>query len=222
MKIIPAFILFIFIRLSAPAQVVVSVDKINAVYIGLDNPISVAVPNVRSEDLIVSTIGGTITGERGNYILRPSDNEQSKEMVVNVSYYKAEKLIAAGQKTFKIKRFPDPVLLFSNLEEGDYIKANLIGRKIIHAESWVNMEHTWHSPDVGKVTVLNFTIDLNSCSQTFTHFNNGMQMDSTSLALVQKANTGDRITISTDEYYGPVGKGKNKLVARYYIIDKKE
>ena len=49
-----------------------------------------------------------------------------------------------------------------------------------------------------------------------------MQMDSTSLALVQKANTGDRITISTDEYYGPVGKGKNKLVARYYIIDKKE
>ena len=70
--------------IAEPSEAVISADKMNVVYRGLDNPISISVPGVGDKD-ITPTVGKgnklTKTGN-GKYILNPGSG---KEVTINVS-----------------------------------------------------------------------------------------------------------------------------------------
>ena len=216
MKKILLFILLIVTCFSASAQVVISADKMNVVYAGLENPISISIERIKNKRLVVWTQDSIIKGNDGKYILKVPDSFKKNEVVVNVGYHKGKKTIFAASKTFRVKRI-EPLLMLGLLSEGDYTKAKILEQKIVRIDLYPGF-----FIDGIKPTIKNFTIDVNSCSQVYTHPNTGPKLDSISLSYIEKANSGDRITISTDEYYGPTGKGKKKLVARYYIVEKKE
>jgi N-acetylmuramoyl-L-alanine amidase len=94
------------IKNQAAHEVVIALDKMNMLYIGVDNPVSLAVSGYRSKDLIVSIQNGTITGKDGKYIARVS-NINPAEIIIETIENGKRKLL--GKQTYRVKRVPDPV-----------------------------------------------------------------------------------------------------------------
>ncbi|MEA3496400.1 MAG: GldM family protein [Bacteroidota bacterium] len=122
-------------ELSSP---VVSVDKMNVLYIGLDNPISVAVPGIASEKLVLEPDFGTIKDTNGNYTWDISDIDKNKKEVHLKIFVKIdeenEKL--AGEKTFRVENVPEPKASVNDVSIGYFAKekvADIDSLKIILA-----------------------------------------------------------------------------------------
>ncbi len=94
-----------------PSNAVVSADKMNVVYRGLNNPISVSLPGVGDNNLNVSAAGGSLTGSRGKYTLRPG---AGKIATINVSAKLSSGKTVNSKATFRIKDIPAAVGLVRN------------------------------------------------------------------------------------------------------------
>ncbi len=86
-----------------PGDAVVSADKMNVVYRGLDNPISVSLPGVSDNNLRVSASGGTLTGGKGKYSIRPAGGNVA---TINVSATLSNGKSVNSKATFRIKDIP--------------------------------------------------------------------------------------------------------------------
>ncbi len=86
--------------------VAIALDKMNVFYIGVDNPVTIAVPGVPADKLLVTIDHGTITGNNGRYIVRVA---QTGETTITVAIIKNEKKVLLSSQLFRIKRIPDPV-----------------------------------------------------------------------------------------------------------------
>jgi GldM C-terminal domain len=84
----------------------VAADKMNVLYIGVDNPVTIAVANTSPTSVQVAGEGVVITGSEGRYNARVT-----QVGLVNI-------LVTANGKTekhpFRVKRIPDPVVGISN------------------------------------------------------------------------------------------------------------
>lgn len=86
---------------------VISVDKNNYVYAGIENPISIAVPGVQSDQISVEVEGGDIKKiDDSRYSLMP--NPKSKEAVIQVFSGKSNSKTSHGSIHFRIKQIPAP------------------------------------------------------------------------------------------------------------------
>ncbi len=86
-----------------PSTAVVSADKMNVVYRGLDNPISVSLPGVSDNNLKVSASGGRLTGSGSKYSIRPGSGNTS---IINVSAKLSSGKTVNSKKTFRVKDIP--------------------------------------------------------------------------------------------------------------------
>jgi len=86
-----------------PSNAVVSADKMNVVYRGLDNPISVSLPGVGDNNLKVSASGGRLTGSRGKFSLKPGTGNLA---ILTVSAKLSSGKTVNSKATFRIKDIP--------------------------------------------------------------------------------------------------------------------
>ncbi len=95
--------LFFFSILLNAQTVVIANDKMNVFYLGIHNPVSVAVEGVADEKIKVSTDNGVIIKkERGRYDAIP-DVSGIGNIIIE---WEGKKEI----KPFKVKAFPDPLI----------------------------------------------------------------------------------------------------------------
>lgn len=85
-------------------NVVVTCDKNNDLYIGVDNPISVAVENYPSNQIIVKADHGTLEGSGWRYFYRGTEPGG-----VSITVYKKSNLKEIGSWHFRLRYIPDPV-----------------------------------------------------------------------------------------------------------------
>ena len=86
-----------------PSSAVVSADKMNVVYRGLDNPISVSLPGVGANNINVSASGGVLSGSNGKFSSKPGGGN---EAVVNVSAKLSSGKTVSSRAVFRIKDIP--------------------------------------------------------------------------------------------------------------------
>ncbi|PQJ75154.1 gliding motility protein GldM [Polaribacter gangjinensis] len=86
-----------------PSSAVVSADKMNVVYRGLDNPISVSLPGVGANNINVSASGGALSGSNGKFSLKPGGGN---EAVVTVSAKLSSGKTVTSKAVFRIKDIP--------------------------------------------------------------------------------------------------------------------
>ena len=93
-------------------SVTVAADKMNVLYVGVDNPLSISAAGVPSNQLQVTATGVTLerTGT-GKYSAKPT---RVGEAVITVSGGG----LAPTAFTYRIKRIPDPVLYMGNRKGG--------------------------------------------------------------------------------------------------------
>jgi gliding motility-associated protein GldM len=86
-----------------PGDAVVSADKMNVVYRGLDNPISVSLPGVSDNNLSVSATGGSLSGNKGKYSIKPGAGGVA---TINVSAKLSSGKTVNSKAIFRIKDIP--------------------------------------------------------------------------------------------------------------------
>jgi gliding motility-associated protein GldM len=113
----------------ARPSAVVSPDKMNVLYIGVPNPISVSAPGVAAGDLNVHFSGaGSISGSGGHYTATVSSIGKA---TISVSGAKGAVL---GSTEFRIKRIPDPKPQFAGRSGGNVGTANIKAQDRLFAQ----------------------------------------------------------------------------------------
>lgn len=106
----------------AKPSAVVSPDKMNVLYIGVPNPVSVSAPGIAKADLHVSMSSGSLTGSEGHYTATVNSIGTT---TVNVAGMVSGKLTNLGSTLFRTKRIPDPKPQFAGKSSGSTSAANL-------------------------------------------------------------------------------------------------
>lgn len=85
----------------------VSADLMNVLYAGYDNPMSVSVPGVATNQLQVTMSGGNLTPKGdGKYIAHPT--QVGGEAVITVTAKTEGRVQEMGKFTFRVRKLPDP------------------------------------------------------------------------------------------------------------------
>jgi len=184
-----------------PKVFAVSPIKMNVLYLGADNPISISVSEVPPEDLNVSITNGTIRNAHilngkiqmdGEYIVNP-------KVVGNAIISLSNGNEKIGMMEFRVKYVPDPVAKVAGRKSGDITKNELLKQRIVQ----VDMEG------------FDFDIPFKVKEFKITTSNKGLLTDISSKsneineeqkALLSKLNSGDRVFFQDIKAVGPDGR----------------
>ncbi len=118
-----------------PYNLAVSAVKMNVFYIGVDNPVDIAVSGIPEENLKVSITGGTISkDEKGKGWIVKCKSDQAGQAVITVSADINGEIKPVGTRMFKVKRVPDPVTFIAGIDGGLISRDTLINGSI--TTSW--------------------------------------------------------------------------------------
>jgi gliding motility-associated protein GldM len=110
--------------IAAKPALVISPDSMNVFYIGVDNPVSISVPGIPSENVTPSiTNGATIKGARGKYIVNVTTPGETT-ISVNAKLSERENK-PMGSLKFRVKRIPPPIAKVADMVGGNIDKAKL-------------------------------------------------------------------------------------------------
>lgn len=105
----------------SPPSANVSADKMNVVYRGLDNPITVSVPGFANNEVFPSCSGGNMSGSNGKYTIKPGTGN---ELTISVSAKGFDgKSTSMGSYKFRIKAVPTPDIVWGTIKSGGKVNA---------------------------------------------------------------------------------------------------
>jgi hypothetical protein len=112
----------------------VASDKLDFIYIGVDNPLTITVENTDCKDLIVKSTIGKIIGDTCKFIYRFNDATQSgKRIEILIFKNNKGKLTEIGKKQFRLKKIPNPTASVGGYSGG---QINLI---LLKAQSFIKL-----------------------------------------------------------------------------------
>lgn len=116
----------------ARPSAVVSPDKMNVLYIGVDNPLSVSAAGTPTDKVKVSMTGGSLSGSGGKYNARVSSPGTAR---VSISAEVAPgKMQTLSTTEFRVKRIPDPIAKFAGKTGGSMATVALKAQNAIFAK----------------------------------------------------------------------------------------
>jgi gliding motility-associated protein GldM len=113
---------------------VVAAEKMNVLYIGVDNPMAISVPGVSSDKVKVSATGSGLVlrpnpaAGAGHYMATVTTVGKS---TISVSAEIAGKVIPMGTFEYRVKKVPDPVATIANMKGGSINKNVLAAATLI-------------------------------------------------------------------------------------------
>lgn len=180
----------------------VSADKMNVLFIGLDNPISIAAGGVPAEDVSASISHGSLSKRgTGQYIARVTT---VGDVTVNVSAKMAGGNKNLGTMKFRVMRVPDPVAEVGGSKGGRMSAAAFRVQQGVAAV----LENFYFD---AKFQVTHFTIGFDGAG-----FTDYLEKTATSAlfttdirALMQRCRPGTRVFIDEIRAKGPDGTTRN-------------
>jgi gliding motility-associated protein GldM len=95
-----------YVVIPRPNSANISADKMNVVYRGLPNPMTISFAGIGDNNVTASAPGLSKAGANGKYMLNPSAGD---EVVVNVTGKMSDGKTVADKKAFRIKGIPAPL-----------------------------------------------------------------------------------------------------------------
>lgn len=133
MKLLKLIFLLLISNITFSQQtIVVSATNMNILYKGIENPITIAVSNYDSKDLIIKLNNGTfkcINKNKGEYVVSPSHTGEAVISVYldNDFEYQAKK----GSVVFRVKDIPMPIVTIAGKNGGSISKNELISSSLM-------------------------------------------------------------------------------------------
>ncbi len=117
----------------ARPSAVVSPDKMNVLYVGVPNPISVSAPGMAKEKLHLSISGGSISGSGGKFIATVSSPGTIAKISVSGETSPGKSQVL-GVQEFRVKRIPDPKAQFAGKSSGTTSAGNIKAQDRVFAK----------------------------------------------------------------------------------------
>lgn len=183
----------------AKPALVVSPTKMNVLYIGVENPVSISVPGVPTENLSPSLSGGTLRAgkEKGEFI---AEVKGGTEAIVSVS---AKFMVDGkpstknmGQFKFRVKRVPDPVAYIANKKDG-MVSAN----ELIAAGAVIPKMENFDFDLQFRIT--SFDLSMNMQGDFITKSATGNRLSPEMAQMLKSAKKGTKIYIEEVKAVGP-------------------
>lgn len=176
-----------------PSGVAVMADKMNVLYIGVDNPLTITA-GAGSEKVTATFSGGTLSKVSGNkYIAKPTNaGEHTVTVMVEGK--------AAGKVGFRVKQLPLPAAYVGNLKPGAVPTANFKAMGAVLAKL---EESEFDAP----YEVVSYTVGaLSPDNPDYTPItNNGPRWNGSAAALIAKLKPGALVVINDIKVKGPSG-----------------
>jgi gliding motility-associated protein GldM len=179
----------------APSGVAVSADKMNVLYIGVENPLTITA-GAGSEKVSAQFSGGSITKTSGSkYIARPSAGSSGEHNVTVLVEGKP-----AGRVTFRVKQLPNPAAYVGNLKPGAIPSATFraMGGVIAKLE-----DSEFEAP----FEVVSYDLGAMNQGEDYQQVpNNGPRWSGSAATLVNKVKPGSIVTITNIRVKDPAGR----------------
>lgn len=176
------------------ASATISADKMNVLYIGLANPVTIGIAGARSED-VECTFEGAVAKliAPGHYIVDVGSG------VKEVKATATAKGKAMGSMTFRIKSVPKPFPLFGTKESGRITPAEIDLQSII----WVGLGPEFLF-DGMKYTATKYTLTYKPYMKSPKEFTvTGSSITQEIKDAIKDAKSGDQITVKDIVAIGP-------------------
>ncbi len=187
----------------------IALDKMNVLYIGVNNPVSISASGGGSEKMQVSISGGggnVTTSGGGHYIARV--NSVTDECYITVSVDGK----VAGKSQFRVRTIPRPVATVGGFESGDNVNAGAF-----RAQSGVGA-YIKDFPFELKYSVTSFTLtadndegDIDEAPCT------GNTWSPKAQQIIKNLKTGRMVTIDNIRAVGEDGRNQKLPSLVYYI-----
>lgn len=180
-----------------PNSAVISADKMNVLYRGVENPMTISIPGVGS--ISAQAPGLRSAGGAGNYVMNVT-TLQAREVAIKVSGKLPGGETVSDSKTFRIKDIPTPVGTVRGEDGTVKMQRNSLEISTISA----------NLPD------FDFNLDLNVSGFSFKVMGqptirvNGNKLDSSAKAALRRAGRGETVQIF-DIQAGIAGNSSYKL-----------
>jgi len=187
---------------------VVSATKMNVLYIGLDNPVEIAVAGIAADKLNVTINNGTIAKqETGRFIVKP---QSAGLLTITVSAEIDGKMVAVGNHDFRVKRVPDPYPAIANMKGGIISKSLLLAQTglIAYLENF-DFDLSF------SVTEYTISATINGYEESRTI--KGAKITEDAKAMIEKLNLGDVVYFSDVKVIGPDGVIRNMGTIKFKL-----
>lgn len=104
-KIVPLPILDKYVVVARPKSATISADKMNVVYRGVVNPMTISFAGISPDKVNASAPGLSRNGSTGSYSMQP---QSGSEVIINVVGILPDNSKVTDRKTFRIKGIPGP------------------------------------------------------------------------------------------------------------------
>lgn len=173
-----------YVVVPRPNEATISADKMNVVYRGVVNPMSISFAGVSDNNVTASAPGLVKAGRAGAYNMSPG---AGREVVINVSGKLPDGTSVNSKKVFRIKNIPGPTGALRGRETG-----TVKGPKSNLEVQTVNAILEDFDFDV-KLNVVGFNIKVPGQPTIVV---SGNKMDGRAKSAIQKAGRGDVVIIS--------------------------
>ena len=208
--VLPSLLLLLLSFLSRGQKVVVSADKMNIVYIGVPNPLTIVAENYSCDKLTVSTDNGKIEKQddiKCWYIYSPKE-----EGISIISVFNSKKQLINETK-YRVKRIPNPIIQINGHDNGE------IRKNVLIASLGISTILIGFGFDV-RFVVMHFKIELIQNNQiTFSKEVDGPRFSEEIINAFKSLNNGDRMLISNITAKGPDSRLLKLSPAVFNIID---
>lgn len=159
------------------------------VYVCADNPVSISIPGISNDKLVVKAENAELTGDSGHYIIRPVDNIQARFVKLIVASRTNNGISKPDTVKLRIKRFPIGKIFLGVKGEGTISRTELLIQSLVS----VTIEN---NPFAGlKSDVKSFTLRLFGPERYIRHFNHGALLDAVSKGILSQARKNEMIAI---------------------------
>lgn len=102
----------------APPSLTVAPLKMNVIYIGLDNPVSITAPGIADEQIRPSITAGKLTKDGRIWEVRIDKKVPDNQVYISATADINGKTVSLGKTLFRVKRVPDPTAQIAGQTNG--------------------------------------------------------------------------------------------------------
>jgi gliding motility-associated protein GldM len=182
----------------AKPSAVVSPDKMNVLYIGVENPLSVSAPGIPADKMHVSISSGSLSqSSPGHYAAKVSTIGDAK-VTISAELEKGKSQVM-GTTLFRVKRIPDPIARFAGKSSGSTPAVNIRSQDRVFA-ILDNFEFD------AKFTVTRFTLFIQKPRQDFIiKKGTGNELNAEMKAAMSTVTPGTKVIFDDITAVGPDG-----------------
>lgn len=187
---------------SAPAAII-SADKMNVFYAGIDNDVSVSVPGIPSSSIKASFTNATVRKTNSGWVVIP--NKAGVEVVVTVTANVQGKDQKMGSKAFRVKPLPPPVPFIPYRDKDNNFQKHKNGK--IPKSSLLTIDHLeaeLNDADIeAKFVVTQFELNITEAMGTTVEASNRDKFTERQLKYLKGLAKGKKVFISGVKAIGP-------------------